>query len=95
MQKNVQDFFYFIFLPKNFETKMFNSKRKNNVSPEFNDEINFKRTSEISDRSLKHRQEELHFTENQAKYEAKNTYHCCRYSCGYRARHCTCLNKFI
>ena len=34
--------------------------------------------------------------EKQAPNESKNTYHCFRYSCGYKAnRKCGCLNKFV
>jgi hypothetical protein len=70
---------------------MFKPKGKNNISPaSYYDSSVLKST----DRSLKENEETV-FAEKQTKYEAKNTYHCFRYSCGYRAKHCRCLNKFI
>ena len=34
--------------------------------------------------------------EKQMPNESKNTYHCFRYSCGYKTnRKCSCLNKFV
>ena len=73
---------------------MHKSKRNNNVSPGSYYEQRNSPNSISTDRSLREN-EEMQFAESQAKYEAKNTYHCFRYSCGYRTKICTCLNKFI